>query len=105
MARRRPPPRPRPPGDPGPVPSLSGRHRATLAAIFERPTRADVTWRAVEALLVALGGEVTQGRGSRVRVALQGSRAVFHEPHPEPNTAKGAVEDVRDFLISVGVRP
>ena len=86
-------------------PPLTGRHRATLAAVFERPTRADIPWRVIEALLRALGGEVSQGRGSRVRVALLGGRAVFHEPHPEPATDKGAVEDVRDFLISVGVRP
>lgn len=110
MAKKRPPPRPVPPGgqgppEPEPVPELSGRHQATLEAIFERPTRADLAWRSIEALLRALGGEVTEGRGSRVRVALRGGRAVFHEPHPEPDTAKGAVEDIRRFLLSVGVKP
>jgi hypothetical protein len=94
--RQEPPPAPRP---------LSGRHRATLGAIFERPTRADIPWRSIEALFRALGGEVAEGRGARVRVALLGRRVVFHEPHPEPATDKGAVEDVREFLISVGVRP
>jgi hypothetical protein len=54
---------------------------------------------------VALGGEITQGRGSRVRVALGPLRAVFHEPHPERVTDKGAVESVRKFLESLGVRP
>jgi hypothetical protein len=97
-----PAPRQEPPPEP---PSLTGRHRATLAALFERPTRADIPWRAIEALFRALGGEVSEGRGSRVRVALRGGRAVFHEPHPEPATDKGAVEAVRAFLISVGVRP
>src|SRR5690349_13779063 len=88
-----------------PVPTLSGRHRGTLEAIFERPTRADIRWKAIEALLLALGGEITEGRGSRVRVALLGQRATFHEPHPKPSAAKGAVEDVRDFLVRAGVEP
>jgi HicA toxin of bacterial toxin-antitoxin, len=114
MSRKRPGPRPtaRMKGEGAPPPArrqepppLSGRHRATLGAIFERPTRADISWRSIEALFRALGGEVSEGRGSRVRVALLGRRGVFHEPHPDPATDKGAVEDVRDFLISVGVRP
>ena len=98
-------PAPEPPDPEAAVRKLSGRHRGTLEAIFERPTRADIRWQAVEALLRALGGVVSEGAGSRVRVALLGRRAVFHEPHPEPTTDKGAVEDVRHFLSSVGVRP
>jgi hypothetical protein len=114
MSRKRPRPGPTAPpeggGTPPPArrqerPPLTGRHRATLAAVFERPTRADLPWRSIEALFRALGGEVSEGRGARVRVALRGGRAVFHEPHPEPATDKGAVEAVRAFLISVGVRP
>jgi hypothetical protein len=38
-------------------------------------------------------------------VELNGVRAVFHEPHPEKEAAKGAVEAVRDFLIAAGVTP
>jgi hypothetical protein len=100
------------PGGPAPVPPtsrqwprLSSRHRATLAAVFERPTRGDVPWRDVEALFAALGSTVTQGRGSRRRVRLWERRAVFHEPHPERVTDKGALESVRDFLASAGVQP
>ena len=84
---------------------LSSKHRATLAALFEKPERSDIPWRAIEALFVALGGVVKQGRGSRVRVLLNGRPAVFHEPHPEKVTDKGAVRDVRGFLISAGIEP
>ena len=88
-----------------PAKSLSSKHRATLESVFETPTRPDIPWRSIEALFVALGGEITQGRGSRVRIAVLGRRANFHEPHPERDTDRGAVKDVRDFLISLGVRP
>ena len=53
-------------------------------------TKADVRWEAIEALFVALGAEISEGRGSRVRVLLHGTEAVFHRPHPQPVTDKGA---------------
>lgn len=81
------------------------RHRRTLEAIFERPERSDIVWRDIEGLLVALGAELAEGNGSRVRVALQGVRAVFHRPHPHKETDKGAVKSVRRFLQEAGVRP
>jgi hypothetical protein len=98
---------PRPPEPPPQTewPKLSARHRKTLDAIFARPTRGDIPWRDVEGLFQALGGSVTTGRGSRRRVRLGERRAVFHEPHPEKVTDKGAVDGVRGFLLSAGVRP
>lgn len=82
---------------------MNARHRKTLALIYERPERSDIAWRDIEALFVALGAEVSQGSGSRVRVALDGVRAVFHRPHPERVTDKGAIKSVRRFLIQAGV--
>jgi hypothetical protein len=34
-------------------------------------------------MLKAMGAEITEGEGSRVRIALNGVRAVFHRPHPQ----------------------
>ncbi|WP_348529998.1 type II toxin-antitoxin system HicA family toxin [Rhizobium leguminosarum] len=59
----------------------------------------------MEALFVACGGEVSEGNGSRVRVALNGVRAVFHWPHPQKETDKGAVRSVRRFLQEAEIRP
>ena len=84
---------------------LSTRHRRTLDAIFERPERSDIAWRDIEALFVALGAEISEGSGSRVRVTLGDVRAVFHRPHPERVTDRGAVRSVRRFLEAAGVRP
>lgn len=84
---------------------LNARHRKTLEAVFERPERSGIVWRDIEGLFVALGGEVSEGAGSRVRVALSGVRAVFHRPHPERVTDKGAVKSVRRFLQAAGVEP
>ena len=74
-----------------------------LLAVFEHPTRPDISWTDIEALFVALGADVSEGRGSRVRVALRGVRAVFHRPHPRPITDWGAVRSVADFLRAAGI--
>lgn len=54
---------------------------------------------------MALGADVSEGAGSRVRVVLGDVRAVFHRPHPSPETKKGAVRAVRDFLVAAGAKP
>ncbi|MES5099416.1 type II toxin-antitoxin system HicA family toxin [Agrobacterium sp. BA1120] len=84
---------------------LSKKHQAVLKAIFSDPVRAGIVWRDIEALFLASGAEVTEGQGSRVRVALNGVRAVFHRPHPQKETDKGAVKSVRRFLSEAGIRP
>jgi hypothetical protein len=84
---------------------MNAKQRRTLEAIFARPERADIAWRDIEGLLVALGAELSEGNGSRVRIALHGVRAVFHRPHPQKETDKGAVKAMRRFLQEAGIEP
>ena len=81
------------------------RHEKTLAAIFADPVRANIKWADIEAALKHLGAEITEGSGSRVRIALNGVRAVFHRPHPRKEKDKGAVKSMRRFLTEAGVKP
>ncbi|HEV2093759.1 MAG TPA: type II toxin-antitoxin system HicA family toxin [Rubrobacter sp.] len=85
--------------------NLSSKHRKTLQAVFEDPVRSNVVWADVEKLFGALGAELSEGRGSRVRVYLSGVRAVFHRPHPHKETDKGALRSVRRFLAEAGFEP
>ena len=84
---------------------MNSRHRQTLAAIFANPVRSDIRWAEIETLFRALGAEIEQGAGSRVRVTLNGMHNVFHRPHPRPDTSKGAVVAVRIFLKDCGIAP
>ncbi len=84
---------------------MGPKHRQTLQAIFEDPVRSNIAWREIEGLLGAAGAEITEGAGSRVRMALNGVRAVFHRPHPQKETDKGAVKSMRRFLTEAGVMP
>jgi hypothetical protein len=81
------------------------KHQKTLHAIFTEPVRANIPWADIEALLVALGAERDEGSGSRVRFVLNGIRAVFHRPHPQKETDRGAVKSVRRFLEEGDIRP
>jgi hypothetical protein len=82
---------------------LNSKHQKTLNAIFENPVKSNISWNDIETMLIALGAEVSEGAGSRVKVALNDIRAVFHRPHPEKETDKGAIKSVRRFLTEAGV--
>jgi len=82
---------------------VNKKQRQTLNRILEKPERSDIPWSSIESLFIAFGAEITEGRGSRVRVALKDVKAVFHRPHPERVTVKGAVKSVRRFLKEAGV--
>jgi len=84
---------------------MQRKHLATLELIFSRPVSANIKWRDIEALFVALGAEIGEREGSRVGVRLFGERRVFHRPHPSPNTDKGAVASIRGWLERNGVKP
>lgn len=84
---------------------LSSAHRKTLSDIFADPVRSSIEWSSIESLLRAAGAEISEGSGSRVRIALNGVRAVFHRPHPEKETDKGAVKSMRRFLSEAGLTP
>ena len=84
---------------------MNSRHRRTLAAVFARPTSSNIAWDDVEALLTAAGCRKVEGSGSRVKFENKGLIAAFHRPHPAKEAKKYQVEDARQFLEKIGVRP
>lgn len=83
---------------------LNSKQGKTLQAIFTVPTHSDLKWREIEALLVHLGAEIKEGKGSRVRVFLKGEVGIFHEPHPtNKEVCRCTVESVRDLLKNSGI--
>jgi hypothetical protein len=79
------------------------RRPRTLQAIFAK--RANIAWSDIEKMLIHHGAEVSEGSGSRVRIALNGVRAVFHRPHPQKEADRGAVAAMRRFLREAGIEP
>ncbi|POD95506.1 hexulose-6-phosphate synthase [Pectobacterium odoriferum] len=89
----------------GKIASLRKKQRETLNQIFKTPALSGVKWSSIESLVTALGGEIKEGSGSRVRFLLNGGIARFHHPHPSPDTDKGALVSLREWLESIGVKP
>ena len=81
---------------------MNNKHKETFKRIFHNPLQAGIAWNDIESLFKSLGAEITEGNGSRVRVALKGRRAVFHRPHPHKEANKGAIVSVRKFLKEAG---
>lgn len=84
---------------------MNKTHQKTLQAIFARPTPTSLEWSRIESLLVAVGCQIVEGRGSRVRFVKDGHIAAFHRPRPAKETKPYQVEHARDFLELIGVKP
>jgi len=84
---------------------MNSRHRRTLEVVFSEQVPPSLEWSRIEALLVAAGAQVIEGRGSRVRFELNGIVATFHRPHPAKEAKPYQVRDARAFLKAAGVRP
>ena len=83
---------------------MNTKQQKIYGKIFKNPVQSDIEWTDIENLLKSLGAEITEGNGSRVRIKLGNERAVFHRPHPEKVTDKGAVKSIRRFLDNTGVK-
>lgn len=81
------------------------KHEKTLNDIFHIPVLSSVKWADIESLLISLGARVCEGKGSRVKIFLNDRVAVFHRPHPQKETDKGALVSMRHFLEEAGVKP
>lgn len=84
---------------------MNVKHRRTLKALFAVPTRRNVRFSDIAALIVALGGEVREGAGSRVVFELHERRAYLHRPHPGHEAKRYQVEEVREFLRALEIQP
>ena len=84
---------------------MKRKHQKTLKLIFNRPVSGNIKWNDIESLFIELGAEISEHEGSRVGVRLFNTRKVFHRPQPSPNTDKGAVANIREWLRENKVVP
>jgi len=84
---------------------MNSKQTKTLQAIFSDPVSPSIQWSAIESLLKAIGCDVVEGNGSRVKFVKNGIVASFHRPHPEPAAKRYQVRDAREYLTKLGIRP
>ena len=59
----------------------------------------------IEALLVALGGQVHEREGSRVKITIKGEQWRCDRPHPGKEAKRYQVEEIRELLERIGEQP
>ncbi|MCL2043628.1 MAG: type II toxin-antitoxin system HicA family toxin [Treponema sp.] len=84
---------------------MNNKQRKTLAAIFSNPTPKTMVWADIEALLLAIGCEIIEGDGSRVRFIRDNVIGYFHRPHQKKEAAPYQIRDAKTFLTKLGVEP
>ena len=84
---------------------MNATHQKTLIALFTDPVSKSLEWRRMEALLVAIGCQVIEGNGSRVRFEKDGVIAAFHRPHPAKEVKPYQLRDARQFFENLGAKP
>ncbi len=84
---------------------MNAKHTKTLQTIFAKPTTNSLEWARIETLFIAVGCWVIEGRGSRIRFEFNGRITAFHRTHPAKEAKPYQVEQARDFLTAIGVKP
>jgi HicA toxin of bacterial toxin-antitoxin, len=84
---------------------MNSRHRKTLEAVFAEPTKSNIAWVDIEALLIAAGCIAREGAGSRARFKAGNEVLLIHRPHPRKEAKEYVVRAARDFLIKIGIKP
>lgn len=84
---------------------MNSKHRKTLQAIFAEPTSATLAFADIETLILAIGGEVHERKGSRVKMLFYGQQWRCHRPHPGKEARRYQIEEIRALLVQAGVTP
>lgn len=84
---------------------MNSKQKRILATIFSLPVPTGLHWKDLENLLVAIGCETIEGRGSRVRFQKNNIVATFHRPHPDKFARIYQIKDARNFLQQLGISP
>lgn len=84
---------------------MKAKHSRTLRAIFGKPTSANIVFTDIEALVIALGGEVKEGEGSRVSLRMGAAVKHAHRPHPGKEAKKYQIEEILVWLKAQGIEP
>jgi hypothetical protein len=84
---------------------VNTKHRKTLRAVFTKPTSPSIVFSDIEALLVALGGQVHEREGSRVKITIKGEQWRCHRPLPGKEAKRYQVEEIRELLERIGEQP
>ena len=80
---------------------MKRKHRTTLDAINRADGNVDI--RKVEALIVELGGTITDRGNGLYSADLGELDIIYDQPHPRKEIGRGFAKRLRDFFREAGV--
>ncbi len=82
---------------------MNSKQQKIFSSLFDNPIRKNIKWTDVEKLIVAVGGQLKQGDGSRVRITLGGFSLNIHSPHPQKELKPYQIRAIRKLFIEKGL--
>ena len=82
---------------------MSSKHQKIFASLFDKPVKKNIKWSAIEKLIVGVGGQISQGDGSRLRIVLGGQSLNIHTPHPQKELKPYQIRAIRKLFIDQGI--
>jgi ABC-type phosphate transport system ATPase subunit len=67
------------------VNKLNSKQKKILDDIFKEPIKSDVLWKDIENILEALGAEISEGNGSRIRIFKWSTSSISQTTSKETN--------------------
>ena len=87
------------------IASLKSKNLKILEQIFSTPTPSGIRFADIETLFKALGAQVVEREGSRLRIELNGEYWHCHRPHPGKEAKRYQVEEAGELLERLGYKP
>lgn len=84
---------------------MNSKHSKTLESVFYAPVKKNIKWSDVEKLIKAVGGNIKQGDGSRIRIDLLGQSLNIHTPHPQKELKPYQVRALKTLFNDTGIQP
>lgn len=81
---------------------MNSKNLKVLHSICSKHSQS-INWDDIERMMIALGATVREARGSGATFTLNGYSFAFHRPHPQKEAKQYQVQQLRQFLVKVGV--
>ena len=84
---------------------MNSKQQKIFASLFDKPVKKNIKWSDIEKLIAGVGGQISQGDGSRVRIVLREQSLNIHTPHPQKELKPYQIRAIRKLFIDQGIEP
>ncbi len=82
---------------------MNSKQQKTFESLLVNPVKKNIKWTDVAKLIIAVGGEVKQGDGSRIRIVFDDYSLNIHSPHPQKELEPYQIRAIRTLFVEQGI--